>query len=108
MERHSFRIVSGDSAETMRKLCLSTKFHTRKVGEITAFYAVKYLILLKIQYYDAYHRGLSPMVYKVFVKKSSASNISSSVVISHVMLWHCNEVVISTAQLHLTKPELRF
>ena len=26
VERHSFRIVSGDSPETMRKLCLSTKF----------------------------------------------------------------------------------
>ena len=25
-ERHSFRIVSGDSPETMRKLCLFTKF----------------------------------------------------------------------------------
>ena len=26
VERHSFRIVSGESPETMRKLCLSTKF----------------------------------------------------------------------------------
>ena len=26
VERHSFRIISGDSTETMRKLCLSTKF----------------------------------------------------------------------------------
>ena len=26
LERHSFRIVSDDSPETMRKLCLSTKF----------------------------------------------------------------------------------
>ena len=69
---------------------------------------IKHLILLKIQYYDGYQRGLSPMVYKVFVKKSSASNISSSVVISHVMLWHRDEVVISTAQLQSTKPELRF
>ena len=26
VERHSFHIVSGDSSETMRKLCLTTKF----------------------------------------------------------------------------------
>ena len=26
LERHSFRIVSDDLPETMRKLCLSTKF----------------------------------------------------------------------------------
>ena len=40
MERHSFRIVSGESPEIMRKLCLSTKFLLMKLGEITAFYAV--------------------------------------------------------------------
>ena len=39
MERHSFRIVSGESPEIMRKLCL-TKFLLMKLGEITAFYAV--------------------------------------------------------------------
>ena len=38
--RHSFRIVSGDSPETMRKLCLPQNFHTRKLGEITVFFAV--------------------------------------------------------------------
>ena len=31
MERHSFRIVSGDSPETMRKLCLSTKFPHQEI-----------------------------------------------------------------------------
>ena len=59
MESHSFRRVSGDSPETMRKLCLCTKFphleisrncencafpqnfHTLKLGEITVFYVVK-------------------------------------------------------------------
>ena len=40
VERHSFRIASGDSPETLRKLYLSTKFHTRKLGEITLFFAV--------------------------------------------------------------------
>ena len=40
VERHSLRIVSGDSPETMRKLCLSTNFHTMKLGEITVFYTV--------------------------------------------------------------------
>ena len=29
----------GDSPETMWKLCLSTNFHTIKLGEITVFYA---------------------------------------------------------------------
>ena len=40
MERYSFRIVSGDSPETIRKLCLSTKFHNMTLAEITVFYAV--------------------------------------------------------------------
>ena len=31
VERHSFRIVSGDSPETMRKLCLSTKFPYQEI-----------------------------------------------------------------------------
>ena len=30
--RHSFRIVSGDSPETMRKLCLPTKFSHQEIG----------------------------------------------------------------------------
>ena len=31
MERHSFRIVLGHSPETMRKLCLSTKFPHQEI-----------------------------------------------------------------------------
>ena len=31
MERHSFRIISGDSPKTMRKLCLSTKFPHQEI-----------------------------------------------------------------------------
>ena len=50
MERDSFFIVSGDS---MQKLCLSTKFHTMKLGEITVLFAVAEGSLRKIllQYY---------------------------------------------------------
>ena len=44
--RHSFRMVSGDSPETMRKLCLAKNFHTKKLGEITVFYAVLVINLL--------------------------------------------------------------
>ena len=40
VKRHNFRRVSGESPKTMRKLCLSAKFHTKKLGEITVFYAV--------------------------------------------------------------------
>ena len=40
MEKHSFRIVSGDLPKTMRKRCLSTKYYTRKLGEITLFSVV--------------------------------------------------------------------
>ena len=32
VERHSFRIVLGDLPNTMRKLCLSTKFPHQKIG----------------------------------------------------------------------------
>ena len=45
MERHSFRIVSGESLETMRKLCLSTKFSHLKLGEVTVFFAVSIYML---------------------------------------------------------------
>ena len=31
MERHSFRIVSGESSETFRKLFLSTKFPQQEI-----------------------------------------------------------------------------
>ena len=31
VERHSFRIVSGESPETLRKLCLSTKFQHQEI-----------------------------------------------------------------------------
>ena len=31
VERHSFRIVSGESPKTMRKLCLSTKFRQQEI-----------------------------------------------------------------------------
>ena len=37
VERHSFRIVSGDSPETV----FPQNFHTMKLGEITVFYVVK-------------------------------------------------------------------
>ena len=36
VERHSFR----ESPETLQKLCVSTKFLTMKVGEISVFYEV--------------------------------------------------------------------
>lgn len=39
-ERHSVRIVSGNLPESLRKLCLSTKFKHREIGEITVFYPV--------------------------------------------------------------------
>ena len=32
-KRHSFRIVSGESPETMRKLCHSTKFPHQQITE---------------------------------------------------------------------------
>ena len=38
VERHSFRIISGELPETLRKLCLSIKFSHQ---EITVFYAVR-------------------------------------------------------------------
>ena len=38
--KHSFRIVLGESPETMRKLYLSTNFHTKKLTEITVFFVV--------------------------------------------------------------------
>ena len=46
MERYNFRIVLGDSHETMRKLCL--QHHSRKLGEITVFFAVNGTVFLKI------------------------------------------------------------
>ena len=45
MERHSFRIVSCESPETMRKLCLSTNFSHQKLGEVTVFFAVSIYML---------------------------------------------------------------
>ena len=40
-ERRSFCIVLGESPKTMQKLCLSTNFPHRKLGEITVFFVVR-------------------------------------------------------------------
>ena len=40
MEMLSFRIVSGESPETMRNCAFPQNFYTRKLGEITVFFAV--------------------------------------------------------------------
>ena len=37
---HSFRIVLRKSLETMRKLCLSTKFPRQELDPVTLFFAV--------------------------------------------------------------------
>ena len=42
VERHSFSIVSGESPETMRKLCLSAKFLHQEIRWNYGFYAVEY------------------------------------------------------------------
>ena len=45
VEKRSLRIVSGDSLETIRKLCLSPQnFHTRKLRESTVFFPVSILV----------------------------------------------------------------
>ena len=41
VERHNFRIVSGESPVTVLKLCLSTKFSHQEIGKITTFHAVQ-------------------------------------------------------------------
>ena len=47
MERHSFRIVSGELPETMRTLCaFPQNFRTMKLNEMAIFYAVFYLTWL--------------------------------------------------------------
>ena len=38
MERHSFRIVSGESPKLCGNCAFPQNFHTRKLGEITIFY----------------------------------------------------------------------
>ena len=40
VERHSFRKGLGNSPKTLRKVCLSTNFHTSKLREISVFCAV--------------------------------------------------------------------
>ena len=47
MERHSFRIVSGDSPETMQNCAFPLNFYFRKSGEIIGFYAVCRLDVLE-------------------------------------------------------------
>ena len=41
---YSSRRVAGESSETLRKLCVSTNFHTRKLREISVFLAVIWFI----------------------------------------------------------------
>ena len=41
MERHSFRIVPGESRKLCGKYVFPKNFHTKKLGEITVFFAVR-------------------------------------------------------------------
>ena len=53
MERHSFRIVLGDSPETMRKLCLSTKLSYQKIRwNYDTFRSVKQIEVSKESCYE--------------------------------------------------------
>ena len=40
LERHSFRIVLGESPEFMRKLCLSTKCRDQEIGRNYGIFAM--------------------------------------------------------------------
>ena len=42
MERHSFRIILGESLKAMRKLCPLQNVHTRELGEITSCYEMEH------------------------------------------------------------------
>ena len=56
VERHSFRIVSGKSPETMRKLCLSTKLPHQEIRRnyVILHDVLHYATLLKV---TLLHRG---------------------------------------------------
>ena len=56
VEVHSFRRVSGDWLETLRKLCTTTKFLHRKLGKISVFYAVlAILYFIMVEKRQTYH-----------------------------------------------------
>ena len=48
MERHSFCIVSGESPELCGNYTFLQKFQTRKLSEITVFYAVYPTSILRL------------------------------------------------------------
>ena len=61
VERHSFRIVSGESPKTMRKLCLATKFLHQKIRlNYSIFHSASYIRNLTIFWALAY---LEPEAY---------------------------------------------
>ena len=69
VETHPFCRVLGESLKNLRKLCISTKFWIRKLGEIMVFYAVAVDVILlhwlfisnKFYIWDAL-RGLVPLI----------------------------------------------
>ena len=50
VEPHCFDTVFGDSPETLQKLCVSKYFHSRKLSDITVFYAVNSAVNYKVNY----------------------------------------------------------
>ena len=112
-ERHSFRIVSDESSETMRKLRLSSKFHARKLGAISVFYAVKvvfwtsysietYVMLIQSNVY------FTPRFTSKCLTLSSCFSFAREINLGRNIFFHIavQTSVISTASVHITIPKL--
>ena len=68
MEKHSFRIVSGESLETMQKLFFLQNLYTRKLGEIKVFYAV---LLIRLNIFSS---AIYIAVFRFAFKTDDKSN----------------------------------
>ena len=73
------RTHTRESLETMRKLCVSTNFHTKKLGEITVFFTVK--ISTIFSYVDLMHMEFNYLFILNFFLENALNYLNIAVTV---------------------------
>ena len=92
MERHSFHGVLGDLPETLRKLCLSTKFPRQEIKR-------NFVVLRSDHYYKFLHCYKSSR-QEVFYKSGVLKNLQNSQENTRVRVSYLIDLQVGGLQLH--------
>ena len=88
LERHSFRIVSGESRETMWKLCLSAKFPHQETrwnfGILPSVSYIRFLFKLPCVGWGKKNVGWKIVLKQAFIQHNFSS---SNIIFSFSQIW---------------------